>query len=631
MPTFLPFPEKASSIAGSVNILLLAMLAVGFIIAFVIALLAFSALLGSEEQEEKTSASKQDRTVPKLWSFGIGVIVILFFLWSSVVYLNNIKVPAEAENVISVAKHWVWKFQHAPEGKGEIDELHVVVGKPVRLIMTSQDATHSIFVPAFMQQQDILPGKFTAMWFNVTKPGEYAYYTTQYSGTGYTKMAGKIIAMEQADYDAWLSGKAPAKPGEGGEAPAGGLVAEGESLFMSPDVGCSGCHTDADTPVAPTLHNLYGQEVELADGGAVTVDDDYLHESIVDPGAKLVQGYNDIMPKNYGDDLSAEQINALIAYIQSLSGVAPEAGGGEETGGATPGTAMELPADARAVYEANACNSCHGQNLEGMIGPNLAGLDADYVIHIVRNGVEGTAMTAYPQISDDDLNTLAQGVNSLAFAATGMQVNPTVAGHLQEAAKAFESGDMAGTKTALEAALGACGQMGGQITLKTMIRKAEEGDADYLKMRFAILLGGESAEGAGEAPAAEPTQEMAEPTATPEPTQAPEAEPTQEAPASGVEGDAAAGEEAFIKQGCNACHTEEDTPVAPTLHGIYGKEITLADGSTVTVDDDYLHESIVDPQAKLAEGYGPLMPPTYADFDAQLLADLIAYIKSLTP
>ncbi len=627
MPTFLSFPEKASSLAGSVNILLLTMLAVGFIIAIVIVLLAFSALLSGGEKEEKASASEKDRTVPKLWSLGVGVVILVFFLWSSVAYLNNIKAPDNAENVISVAKHWVWKFQHTPDGKGEIDELHVAVGKPVRLIMTSQDTTHSIFAPGLMQQQDILPGKFTVMWFTAAKAGEYPFYEAQYSGTGYTKMAGKIIAMEQADYDAWLSGKAPAKPGEGGEAPAGGLVAEGESLFAAQ--GCSGCHTDQNTPVAPTLHDIYGKEVEFGDGGKATVDDAYLHESIVDPGAKVVKGYNDIMPKNYGADLSDDQIQALIAYIKSLSGIQEEGGAsaGGETGGAASGGAMELPADARAVYEATGCNACHGQNLEGMIGPNLAGLSADYVEQTVRHGVEGTAMAVYgpDKISDSDLATLAQGIQSLSFAATGMQVNPTVAEHLQEAATAFESGDMDGTKAGLEAALAACGQMGGQATLKTMIRKAEEGDVDYLKMRFDILMAGTGGEGAS----------AAEPTKAPEPTQAPAPTQAAEAPAEGgvkvptVAGDPARGEKTFTSLGCSACHTEEDTPVAPSLHGLYGSNVQLENKPPVVADDAYIIESIIDPGLMLVKGYGPLMPPTFASLNEQDLADLLAYIKSL--
>jgi len=220
MPTFLSLPEKASSLAGSVNILLLAMLVVGFLFAVVIALLAFMAMMGGEEEKDKEKAESADkeRSVPKLWSFGIGLVVILFFLWSSFVYLNAIKVPDNAEDIISVTKHWVWKFQHTPDGQGEIDELHVAVGQPVRLILTSQDTTHSIFVPSFLQQQDILPGKFTAMWFTATKAGEYPFFTTQYSGTGYTKMAGKVIALEPEDYQAWLSGK-PIGGGEGGEGP----------------------------------------------------------------------------------------------------------------------------------------------------------------------------------------------------------------------------------------------------------------------------------------------------------------------------------------------------------------------------------------------------------------------------
>ncbi len=632
MPTFLSLPEKASSIAGSVNLLLMVMLAVGFLFAAIIAVLAFVAMFGRESQESSTD---QDRTVPKWWSLGMGVVVILLFLWASFVYLRNIQVPQDAENVISVAKHWVWKFQHAPDGQGEIDELHVAVGQPVRLIMTSQDTTHSIFVPAFMQQQAILPGKFTVMWFKVTKPGEYPFYTTEYSGTGYTKMAGKIIALEPETYQLWLQGKPITKPEEGGEAqpPAGGEVALGEQIFNQQ--GCSGCHTDKDTPVAPTLHGIYGQEVQLNDGTTVTVDDAYLHESIVEPGAKVVQGYNDIMPKNYSTDLSEDQIQALIAYIKSLSGAMPEGeGGGEETGAAAaPGTAMELPADARAIFEEHGCNACHGQNLEGAIGPNLAGLSADYVKHIVRNGVEGTAMTAYSpdQISDENLDILAKGIESLSFEATGMKVNPTVAGHLKDAAAAFASGDLDATKAALEQALAACGQLGGQATLKTMVRKAEEGDTDYLKMRFDILLGGQQGEGEqAEAPAAEPTQETQP---TPEPTQA--AEPTQEAEAPAApstgEGDPVAGEKAFMSNGCNACHTDQDTPVAPSLYGIYGKEEELVDGSTVTVDDAYLQEAIVDPHAKLVKGYGPVMPPTYADLDPQTILDIIAYIRSLAP
>ncbi len=624
MPTFLSLPEKASSTAGAVNLLLLAMLAVGFIFVILIALFAIMSLFGDDEKEEQESSGK-DRTVPKWWSIVVGVVIIVFFLWSSFVYLNSIKVPDNAQDVISVTKHWVWKFQHTPDGKGEIDELHVVVGQPVRLIMTSQDTTHSLFVPSFMQQQDILPGKFTAMWFTATKPGEYPFFTTEYSGTGYTKMAGKVIAMEQADYDAWLSGKLPAKPGEGGEAPAGGLVAEGESLFM--EQGCSGCHTDQDTPVAPTLHNIYGKEIKLADGSTVTVDDEYLHESIVDPGAKLADGYNDIMPKNFGTDLNDDEIQALIAYIKSLSGVKPEEGG--ETGGAAAGGAMELPPEAMTVYTDNGCNACHGQNLEGMIGPNLAGLSADYVEKTVRSGVDGTAMTAYgpDKISDDDLATLAQGIESLSFAATGMQVNPTVAGHLQDAAKAFESGDLDGTKTALEAALKACGQPGGQVTLKTMIRKAEEGDTDYLKMRFDILLAGKGGEGAAEAtPAAEATK-------APEATTAPE--PTKETSSSGgvtvptVPGDATAGEATFTSLGCNACHTDQDTPVAPTLHGVYGSKVQLESKPPVTADDAYIIESIIDPGAMLVKGYGPLMPNTFSSLNEQDLADLLAYIKSL--
>lgn len=187
---------------------------------------------------------------------------------------------------------------------------------------------------------------------------------------------------------------------------------------------------------------------------------------------------------------------------------------------------------------------------------------------------------------------------------------------------------MDATKASLEAALAACGQMGGQATLKTMLQMLDKGDTEYLKMRFDIFLAGQE----GEAPMAEPTQ-AAEAEPTVEAAQEPEATPTEEAQAPEApagEGDPVAGEEAFIKNGCQACHTDQDTPVAPSLHGIYGEETKLADGSSVLVDDAYLLESIVDPHAKLVEGYGPVMPPTYANLDPQVLQDIIAYIKSLS-
>jgi len=570
MPTFLPFPEKASSLAGSVDMLLLTMLAVGFFFVIAIALLAFGAMLSSED-EKQAPPSHKDRTVPKWWSFGAGLVILIFFFWSAFLYLDHIKVPEDTEDVISVAKRWVWKFQHAPDGQGEIDELHVAVGQPVRLIMTSQDSTHSIFVPSFRQQQDILPGKFTAMWFTATKEGEYPFYTTQYSGTGYTKMSGKIIVMAPEAYQAWLAGKPLVKPAEGG-----GLVALGEQLFT--ELGCVGCHSDQDTPTAPTLHDLYGKTITLADGSTVVVDDAYLRESIVDPHARLVEGYGPIMPDTYGD-LTEEQIQALVDYIKSLSGVAPEA---PAEGGAAPAEGAGDPARGEELFTTNGCNACHtdqdtpvaptlhniyGSQVELEGGETITADDA-YIIESIQDSQAklvkgyGPVMPQYPDFTEQDLKDLLAYIQSLST--------------------------------------------------------------------------GQPAEGgAGQPPAAQPT-EAAEPTSTPEPTpteEAQAAEPTPtEAPAAApaAEGDPVAGEAAFVKNGCNACHTEQDSPVAPTLYGIYGKEIKLADGSTVVVDDAYLHESIVDPHAKLVEGYGPVMPPTYANLDPQVILDMIAYIRSLT-
>ena len=213
----------------------------------------------------------------------------------------------------------MWKAQQ-PNGLKEINELHVPVGRDIRLILASEDVIHDFFVPAFRVKMDVVPGHYNTMWFRPTKPGRYHFFCSQYCGTNHAVMGGWVTVMEPTDYAAWLSGVS------GGEA---NPVAMGEKLFA--EKFCVTCHLANGTGRAPSLNGLYGAPVLLADGSTVTADDAYIRESILQANAKIVARYQPLMP-NYQGQLTEEQIFALIAYIKSLqsqpvpatgSGIAP--------------------------------------------------------------------------------------------------------------------------------------------------------------------------------------------------------------------------------------------------------------------------------------------------------------------
>jgi cytochrome c oxidase subunit 2 len=204
-----------------------------------------------------------------------------------------------------VGKQWMWKIQH-PEGVREINELHVPTGRPIKLIMASQDVIHDFFVPAFRIKQDVVPGSYSTEWFIANNPGTYHLFCAQYCGTQHSQMVGSVIVMTPADYQAWLAGVGPSEP------PA----ASGARLYIS--YGCATCHGAR----APTLAGLYGSDVRVLDQRAnrtttVKADETYLRESILFPDAKLVLGYPPIMPSFRGQ-LTEEQIFDLIAYVKSL-------------------------------------------------------------------------------------------------------------------------------------------------------------------------------------------------------------------------------------------------------------------------------------------------------------------------
>jgi len=245
---------------------------------------------------------------------GMLVLIVPIFVWSANLYFNMFRPPEGALEIYVVGQQWMWKLQH-PTGQREINQLHVPAGRPIKLIMTSEDVIHSLYVPAFRIKHDVIPGRYTALWFQATKAGSFHLFCTEYCGTDHSGMVGQVIVMEPSDYQAWLSG---GSQGQAGAQQAPESMAEsGQRLFQQH--GCVTCHVAAGGGPGPSLVGVYGSQVQLANGQTVTADDNYIHESIVNPSAKVVNGYQPIMPSFQGQ-LNEQEILQIIAYIKSLGG-----------------------------------------------------------------------------------------------------------------------------------------------------------------------------------------------------------------------------------------------------------------------------------------------------------------------
>src|SRR5262249_54685179 len=222
------------------------------------------------------------------------------FWWGARLFVRHALPPADAADIYVVGKQWMWKVQHA-EGPREINELHVPADRPFRLVMTSEDVIHSFFVPAFRIKQDVLPGRYTTLWFNATRTGRYHLFCTQYCGTNHSQMGGWVYVLDGPDYERWL----------GAETRSTTMVSTGAALFAR--LGCQSCHQSGDRPRGPALAGLYGKHVRLADGRTVLGDDAYIEESILTPASKITRGYEAIMPTFRGQ-VSADDVFQLVAY-----------------------------------------------------------------------------------------------------------------------------------------------------------------------------------------------------------------------------------------------------------------------------------------------------------------------------
>jgi cytochrome c oxidase subunit 2 len=302
------FPESASTMSGSVDALYLFLVGLAFFLTVVIAalILIFSI--------QYRAGSKAPRP-PLKYGFWIEVswvifpipILLLLFFWGAYLYFQMHRPPVDALEMTAVGKQWMWKFQH-PNGRSEIDHLHVPVGRPVRLTMISQDVIHSLYFPAFRVKQDVLPGRYTYLWFEATKPGTYHLFCAEYCGTHHSLMKGMIHVMSPADYQEWLAG---------GEERVVPPELTGQKLYEQ--FRCGSCHLpqNGKPARAPSLANLFAQPVPLSDGTTKIADESYIRQSILEPNEDVVAGYQSIMPTFEGQ-ISEEGILQLTAYIKSL-------------------------------------------------------------------------------------------------------------------------------------------------------------------------------------------------------------------------------------------------------------------------------------------------------------------------
>ena len=301
------FPDQASRFAPQVDALYFYLLSVaGFFTLLIFVAIVYLALKYRRGKTRKRPHVHGSQTV-LLEAAWIGIpfaLTMVMFAWGAVIYFDMREPPADAIEINVVGKQWMWKVQH-PQGRSEINALHVPRNHPVRLRMISEDVIHSFFIPQFRVKRDVLPGRYGELWFEATKAGVYDLFCTEYCGTDHADMRGSVVVMEPSEYTAWLAASEEMVPQV-----AGGRLFE--------QLRCNTCHHAGEGARGPDLRRLFGQTINLEDGGMEEVDEGYIRESIVRPQAKIHVGFEPIMP-TFANQLDEEQVFLLVEYIKSLT------------------------------------------------------------------------------------------------------------------------------------------------------------------------------------------------------------------------------------------------------------------------------------------------------------------------
>jgi len=317
-------PERASTLAGDVDSLYLFLVGLTLVISLGIAgaITYFAIKYRRRSPDELPRPIAGSMKLEAVWSIIPFIVSVGIFVWGAAIYFDMYRPPSDAMDVYVVGKQWMWKFQHV-SGQREINQLHVPVGRKVKLTMTTEDVIHSFFVPSFRVKMDVVPGRFTYAWFEATRPGTYHLFCAEYCGTSHSGMIGSIVVMEPTDYQAWLAGGRV----------EGSLSATGQKVFQ--DLACNTCHHGGGELAGrgPVLEGQFGKPVQLESGQTVIADEDYVRESILNPRAKIVAGYQPIMPTFQGL-VTEEQLLQLVEYIKSIG---PQGAAGAGPAGGTTG------------------------------------------------------------------------------------------------------------------------------------------------------------------------------------------------------------------------------------------------------------------------------------------------------
>ena len=301
-------PEQATEYAKQVDLLYLFIYGVSvfFVLLFVGLIVHFTLKYRRKSEDERPVPPHEHYTLELVGGAFLLVLLMIMFFWGAKLFFVAQRPPADAMEILVTGKQWMWKLQH-PSGKKEINTLHIPVGKAVKLSMTSEDVIHSFFIPAFRVKNDVLPGRYTQLWFKPKKEGTYHLFCTEYCGTEHSRMIGTVRVISEDAYHRWTNDL-----GEEGETP----VQAGERLFA--ELGCIACHRADSGALGPNLDGVFGHEVTLADGQTVIADENYLRESILNPHEKIVAGFAPIMPTFQGV-ITEEQLGHIITYIKSLA------------------------------------------------------------------------------------------------------------------------------------------------------------------------------------------------------------------------------------------------------------------------------------------------------------------------
>src|SRR5271154_1455685 len=303
---FALFPVEASTIAPYADAFYFFLILISVVGLLLVAMLVFGFSFAYRAEKNPVATHIEGSTLLEAtWTIIPLALFMIVFVWGALLYFRIYNPPTNAMNIYIVGKQWMWKAEH-PGGQHEIDSLHIPINRPVQLTMISQDVFHSFSIPAFRVKREVVPGRYSTVWFEATKPGTYHLFCTQYCGTLHSQMIGEIVALRPEDYQAWTAGSTS----------GASLAQNGERLYAS--LGCNACHSGEAGARGPNLAAAYGSRLQLANGSYVTVDDAFLRDTILNPSMHVTAGYAPIMP-TYQGQVSEEGLIDLVEYIKKLN------------------------------------------------------------------------------------------------------------------------------------------------------------------------------------------------------------------------------------------------------------------------------------------------------------------------